>query len=39
MKNVFKVFREAYAEDKAEFFGSIAFIIVWAVMTYFLLSI
>jgi hypothetical protein len=39
MKNVFNTFREVYREDKKEFFGSIAFIIVWAVMTYTLLSI
>ena len=39
MKNVFNTFREAYREDKKEFFGSIAFVIVWSVMTYLLLSI
>jgi hypothetical protein len=39
MKNVFNVFREVYKTDKKEFFGSIAFVILWALMTYVLLSI
>ena len=39
MKNVFNVFREAYRADKKEFYGGIAFVIIWSVMTYALLSI
>jgi hypothetical protein len=39
MKNVFNVFRETYVTDKKEFFGSIAFIIVWASMLYVALII
>jgi hypothetical protein len=39
MKNVFKVFCETYKTDKKEFFGGIAFIIVWAVMVYVALVI
>ena len=39
MKNVFNVFRDAYKADKKEFFGSIAFIIVWAGLFYVLLTL
>jgi len=39
MKNVFNVFREAYQTDKKEFYGGIAFIVVWATMVYALLVI
>jgi hypothetical protein len=39
MKNVFNVFREVYATDKKEFFGSIAFVIVWAGLFYVLLTL
>lgn len=37
MKEMFKVLGEAYREDKKEFFGSIAFLILWVLMFYFLL--
>ena len=38
MKNVFKVFCEVYQEDKKEFFGTIAFVIAWLVVTFCLLT-
>lgn len=37
MKEMFNTLAEVYREDKKEFFGSIAFIIVWAALLYFLL--
>lgn len=39
MKNLFNVFHESYQTDKKEFYGSIAFIVVWSVMVYALLVI
>jgi ABC-type multidrug transport system fused ATPase/permease subunit len=37
MKEMINTLVEAYKEDKKEFFGSLAFMVLWAVMTWFLL--
>ena len=37
MKEMFNVLLETYRDDKKEFFGGIAFVILWAVLLYFLL--
>ena len=37
MKEIFNVLSEVYREDKKEFFGGIAFIILWGALLYFLL--
>jgi hypothetical protein len=37
MKDMISTFVEVYKEDKKEFFQGITFMILWAMMTYFLL--
>jgi hypothetical protein len=36
MKEMFQLLGEVYREDKKEFFGSIAFMIGWVCLVYFL---
>ena len=37
MKEMINTLVQTYKEDKKEFFGSLVFMIMWAVMTWFLL--
>ena len=36
MREMFQLLGEVYREDKKEFFGSIGFVVLWALMFYFM---